>query len=232
MVTEEKKERSEVEESDNGPSDVPATDTEEPSTEEESDDEGWPKSWILVTAILGIIAIIIVARLLGQSWRAEGIQPPPPLPPQPAPTPQADEAPKKRPSGHKVGPHRLVLNLTDVTVPTGGKHCLGTDNTAHPVKKRGDVVDPCRLSVEGAGNYRLEVVRHQSRVGIPIWIFPLLKERALLAHTVLPPPAEAKGPMWIAGRFYQPYKTVVVVMENSSGEPIKLKRVRLMARGE
>ena len=68
-----------------------------------------------------------------------------------------------------------------------------------------------------------------------VWIFPLLeepKERALLAHTVLPPTAGDKGAMWVAGRFYQPDKTVVVVVDNPSGEPIKLKRVRLMARGE
>jgi hypothetical protein len=125
-----------------------------------------------------------------------------------------------------------VLDLTNVTVPTGGKHCLGTDNTAHPVKKRSDLVDPCKIKVEGAGNYRLEVVRDQGRAEIPLWIFPLLKERKLLIHTVLPPPAGDRAPMWVAGRFYRPYKAVVVVVDNVSGEPIRLKRIRLMARGE
>ena len=32
-------------------------------------EEGWPRSWIVTTAILVIVAIIIVARLVGQSWK-------------------------------------------------------------------------------------------------------------------------------------------------------------------
>ena len=32
-------------------------------------EEGWPRSWIVTTAILVIVAIIIAARLVGQSWK-------------------------------------------------------------------------------------------------------------------------------------------------------------------
>lgn len=52
-------------------------------------DEGWPKSWIVTTAILGIVAIIIVARLVGQSWRKET-----PVP-RPGPNPEAKAVPGK-----------------------------------------------------------------------------------------------------------------------------------------
>jgi hypothetical protein len=44
---------------------------ERAASSEEDEEEGWPRSWVVTTVILGIIAIVIVARLVGQSWKRE-----------------------------------------------------------------------------------------------------------------------------------------------------------------
>ncbi len=63
---------------------------DEPAADPDEMDEGWPRSWIVTTVILGVVAIIIIARLVGQTWRKD------------VPTPMEPQGPEAKVEG-KMG---------------------------------------------------------------------------------------------------------------------------------
>ena len=119
----------------------------------------WPRSWIITTAIVGIVAIIISARLVGQSWRKD-------LPP--GHHPPEGVAPPSEKAGK--GPHaprqlqlRRLLQAEDLTVAQGS-FCVGRDK--HRGARKGRQKSEATTQDERQQEAQLMAVR-VAAVGIP-----------------------------------------------------------------
>jgi hypothetical protein len=185
---------------------------------EAADEEGWPRSWIIVTAVLGIIAIIVVARLAGRSWRAEeGAGPPPPMAREEPPPPEP------RPAAPGSGAEKALLDISNVQLAKG-RHCLGKDGKPHPFKSGSDAPETCMLPTEGAAFFRAEFGNLEPPQELPVWIMRTAKEAPPLMHAMLLPfPRETAA--WFSSNFTMGQALVLVV---DAAGPFKITRVRFL----
>lgn len=207
------------------PEDAPesgAPSSDEPRT---ADEEGWPRSWIVVTSVLAIVAIIVVARIAGRDWRTEV---PPPEPPAGGPTsrPVPDEPPPAHPEEH------AGLDLRELQIPSGA-HCLGKDGEAHAYtpdpRKRQKVPETCQVPMDGTA-LRVEITRTDPHRELMVRVFPVGPEPPpLVSGLIMPNPAAAKHPIWLSTNQGAGSKLVVLI-ENPAKEPVILSRARLMIR--
>ena len=174
------------------------------------DDEGWPRSWIVVASVLGIVAIIIIARLAGRDWHkeSEGLEPAPPAAPGPTSAPTR-------------------LELAGVDVPPGGS-CLGRDGKMHThatdLEAAAKAPEHCRLGLGGT-KLRVEIHREHPNKELMLWVYGAGTDPVLLLHAhLLPRPEE---PVWIAtnqGGGHQ----VLLMLHNPHKAPTRLRRMRLL----
>jgi len=183
-----------------------------------SDDEGWPRSWIVIAAVLGIVAIIVVARLAGRTWRAE-------LPP-PEPPPELPAGPKPGPASRPADTEgKEVLVARDLSLPPG-LSCIGKDSKAHPCKRGDELPAPCKIGVDGR-SFRVEIERITAQTELLIWVRTAAKDPLLLYHAILLPKPSDEVPLWAASNQGAGMQ-VGIQLENMRKEPIKLKRVRFL----
>lgn len=182
-----------------------------------ADEEGWPRSWIIVTAVLGIIAIIVVARLAGRSWQAqEGVGPPPVTKEEPRPS-------EHQPAAPGSGAEKVLLDLTNVQM-VKGRHCFGKDGKLHPCKGGVDAPEACRLPTEGAAFFRAEFGNLEPPQELPIWVMRTAKEAPPLLQTMLLPfPRETAT--WFSSN--QSMGQVLILVADAGG-PFKIARVRFL----
>jgi hypothetical protein len=220
---------------------VEASDSsEDEAGEEEQEDEGWPRSWIVVTAILGIIAIIVVARLMGQSWSSEELRPPPgpgggerpepgkPGPPEPGkPGPPEPGNPEARPA---AGPAAAILKVASVEIVPGGRSCVTAGGKGVKLDKA-EIPAACRIAVKvkEANSFRLEVTRKTSMHEVGVLVQPAAPGVPFLVQAFLPPQPRDERPTWIAGSM-APHTHLAVIIENpSKKKKVVLSTVRLFA---
>jgi len=179
----------------------------------------------VISAVVGILAIVVVARLAGRQWRAEvpSVQPPvatEPAAPGPAPKDTPRDTPKDTPtrSGGTV-----LLVAKDVTLPSGVS-CIGKDSRAHPCSMGAVLPEPCKLGLDGQ-SFRVELQRATSMTEMLIWIRTATRDPLLLYHAIILPRQQDEVPVWAASNQGSGMQ-VGIQLENMRKEPIKLKIVR------
>lgn len=194
----------------------------DPRAEEE---EGWPRSWIVITSVLGIVAIIVVARIAGQGWRADLPGPVGPPPTEPGAGPEPREGNEPAPS------ETTAADVKDVEIKQG-HFCIGKDGK--PWAFAGSMADgplppaECRIPTKGA-SLRLEILRADVSAPIVVKVFPAIKDAPPLLHAYLVPGPDPLRPTWFATNQGAGMELVILV-ENPVKTPMTLKRVRLLVR--
>lgn len=191
-------------------------------------DEGWPRSWIVVTAVLGIVAIIIVARMIGTSWDVEPTEPAPDDPSTPAtPGPRHAEGPGAGQPLPTMAGSQVLLDVKDVQLPA--KHsCIGTDGKAHLAELGKVPPPPCQLVSRGS-HVRLEILRGDDKFELPVWLVAVLEHEAgIVFHAVLLPSTERQTPTWFASNLISDGRLAIFV-HNPSGQHT-LARVRFSVK--
>ena len=208
--------------------DEPATTTaaEQPGSSDPraEEEEGWPRSWIVVTSVLGIVAIIVVARIAGQDWRADLPEPvgPPPTEPVAGPEPKEGDEP--------VPAETTAADVRDLEIKQG-RFCVGEDGKpkAFVGAMEGGPLPPaeCRIPTKGVA-FRLEILRADPGAPLLVWVFPAIKAPPPLLHAFLLPGPDGR-PTWFSTNQGAGMELVILV-ENPVKTPTKLKRVRLLVR--
>ena len=201
-------------------------------------DEGWPKSWIVTTAILGIVAIIIIARLVGAAKGKEGQVEPPGGPeagrheqkgkPQPKHDPK--RAPRHEPK-HEAKPkgaeaaEALRLDLKKVSVPNG-LYCIGKDKKLRKMNDHFHRHGECLIETGSHTAFRLDFK-------------PSTGESEFNAQILPPPDADVEFLMgslclpggtsyWIGGTAHLPgQRAIMVVINNPAPKAVVMETIKL-----
>ena len=209
------------------PAPAPSTDAARSEAAEPvaAEEQGWPRSWIIVTAVLGIIAIIVVARLAGRSWKGEE-----PIPGEPsAKVPERPERPDQPPTGPAAGgTEKVLLELKDLAVNTG-RFCLGKDGKAHPIDKTPDAPAPCKISTAGVRSYRVEVVRGAASQEVAIRAAALLGKEAPMVVQAMMIPGAREEMTFFASNIAVGAEMALIVDGLPNGK-LMLSRVRLIGQ--
>ena len=201
-------------------------------------DEGWPKSWIVTTAILGIVAIIIIARLVGAAKGKEGQVEHPGGPeagkqeqkggPEAKHEPKHDPKqpqPKNEPKQKAVGPMALRLDVKKLSVPNG-LHCIGRDKKLRKMNDHFQRHAECLMELGPHKGYRLDFK-------------PAEGEAEFNAQVLPPPDADVEFIMsslclpggthyWIGGNVHLTrQRALMVVLNNPAPKAIEMSTVKL-----
>ncbi len=192
-----------------------------------AEEDHWPRRWIVTTSILGIVAVVIVARLFGQAWR-EGHPRPRPAAPSaavagPGKAPPRAGTPKgaASPAGPKV-----LLALSDVAVPPGGG-CIGRDAALHRVDDGAAPHPSCAFVMRVGTKYRVDLDGGPGLAAVQVAVVPTNAASPGLLRAVLG--LSAKGSAgWFGGTStFAPKERVVAFLHNPGKEQILLKQVKI-----
>jgi len=224
-------EESEAEQAEEPGAEEPGSSDEPPQQTIDEMDEGWPKSWIVTTAILGIVAIIIIARLVGQSWRQDL-----PKPPNADNLPQAKKMAKRPPGAKGIPgkrplreqpklPGKLLLQMEGIIIPPGNT-CLGKDKKLHPIKKDDDRPQACRFLINPRTRFRVDVSREERQQELFLNILPVVVDHhgALSALMM----SRKDGRSWIGGTLtHDSDEGVIFKINNYIPDPVKVRFLRV-----
>ena len=224
-------EESEAEEAEEPGAEEPDSSDEPPQQMIDEMDEGWPKSWIVTTAILGIVAIIIIARLVGQSWRQDLPKPPnadnlPQTKKMAKRPPGAKGIPGKRPlSDQPKLPGKLLLQMEGIIIPPGNT-CLGKDKKLHPIKKDDDRPQACRFLINPRTRFRVDVSREERQQELFLNILPVVVDQHGALDALMM--SRKDGRSWIGGTLtHDSDEGVIFKINNYIPDPVKVRFLRV-----
>ena len=220
-------------------------------------EEGWPRSWIVTTAILGIVAIIIVARLVGQSWKQGPTVPRPgaqvaakgQAPAQgKAPGKVVHNAPPKGKAPGKMGTkappppsegggqavkETVLIELSNLKVAPGA-YCVTRDNKLHKLKDQFERAEQCQVIVpEEKGKwYRVSLGNVEPAGELQIFIQPPKGVDAQFAslYTRFP---HGGATQWFGAKMLhapKPPADIAMVVANPTKKEVTAKKIKLTLR--
>jgi hypothetical protein len=214
---------------------APASSPKPPLPEE----EGWPRSWIVTAVVLGIVAVIIVARLAGQSWRLDDpeVRPGehdmrPRAKQETKEKPETQERPdEKRPEEKQEKPERpelapaptgawvKLLEVKNLSAKKGGRYCIGRD-ALHAVQER-PWPAACLLDIKGSSSFRVELLRGDDNREIGMLFLSSEPEVPPLLHVFINPRPGDSRPVWYAGTVVATPGAAVIVEAPGEGFTIR-----------
>ena len=203
-------------------------------------DEGWPKSWIVTTAILGIVAIIIIARLVGAAKGKEGAVEHPGgpeaahgakhEPKQPEPKQHQPKHDPKKAAPAAAG-STVRLNVSKLSIPQG-LYCVGTDKKLYKMNDLFARSDKCVVEMGKHGAYRVDFTTGNSEAEFDIKVLPppdTQDAEFVLGSLVLPGGTE----YWLGGAVHLPrQRGLIVALHNPAAKALTMTKVRLSTMGE
>lgn len=207
-------------------------------------EEGWPRSWIVTAAVVGIIAIIVVARLVGQTWRTEPVKPPPPqaepaakkagAPGEPAPEPKQPPKDPDQPPTQAKRPEEIkgevLIKGEKVSLPPG-LQCLTKDGK---FIKMGDLATKpkeCVVEVPLPTHLRVDIERSKD-IELNVMVVPGVGDNPPVIASGFFAPFEAKS-YWLGlsqGELANP--SVVVVAQHPMEQAAELASIKLIATAD